>query len=339
MASHEIKELSQKRDSLNSQLANANDNLNQLETRLETDTQQLELLNRQYAVKLSQIRSTEDEIFQLKNKLNILKETAAMLFPEIEQQKQTFATLSYTKKQLQNTILSIKDHIKKTKEQNRQLRQSVAKEDAHRQSLLDDKQKLSDDISSQLAKTNLDQEKIETQLIEINEHYILCLNENNTQQSQLSALTTEMDGHQQAIKAYKKKLTELTRVKVLTKELDSLETAIDQYQKDNDLYADRLSGLKKSLANKKISLERISAENNHRQDQIQSLESSVGAYDKALTDFKKIDSLHKEVSTQMENDIQVVKEILAKQNEYAYALQLAEEKATMVIEGCLKMAS
>jgi len=338
MTMQEIKQLQKKRDTLNSQLSNAKDKLNLMDSHLEKDIHQLKTLKRQYALTMNQIRSTDNEIFQLKKKLNALKEIAARILPEFESNQGKLNQLEQSREQQKTNIQNLKENIQQEQEQNKQLRQSIAKENEQLKTLLANKQQLSDDISSQLSKTELNQEKVESDLYEISEKYISRLNEKNQHEQNLSKLESEINLLKQKTNDYKIKLTELTRVKVLTKDLNAVNTKIDQHQKDSDLYDDKLATLKNSLANKKISLERITNENKHRNVQIQTLESTVGEYDKAMNEYNKIKGQDQQINDQLEKDIRTIRQILNQKNGMINDLKLSEEKVAIVVDECLKVS-
>jgi len=336
--SQEIKDLVEKRDSLNRQLKQAKSELSQVDDQLEQHIKHLEITNRQYAVTKSQIKHIENEIFQLKHKFKTIKDTAKLLNQEIHEISLRTNALEPEKKKLKESILDIKARIKHTISNNQSLQQTIEKDRIRLNQLRSDKQQLSNKIASLLAQTELNQETIESDLLQINEKYIHQLNETNAHKQQLTNLQTELTDNQTQINNFKSKLSELMRVKVLTKEVNTLSDRLNQHQKDNELFTERLVTLKKSLANKKISLARISEENKHRNSQIQSLESTVGAYDKALTTFTTIENQYQDVNHQVEIDMDAIRQMLDDQNSLTHSLHLAEEKASMIIEDLMKGA-
>ena len=334
--SHEIKELLEKRDSLNRQLTQATAELLQVDDQREQHIKQLETAKRKYAVTKSQIKYIENEIFQLKQKFKTIKDTAEILNLEIQDIYLRLNSLEPEKKKLKESILDIKASIKNIISDNQSLQQALEKERSRLKQLLTDKQQLSSKIAPLLAQTDLDQETIESDLLQINEKYIDQLNETNAIKQKASDLSTELTTTRTQITNYKSKLSELMRVKVLTKEVNTLSNRLNQHQKDNELFTDRLATLKKSLSDKKISLARMSEENKHRNNQIQALESTVGAYDKALTTFTTMENQYQDVNHQVEIDMDAIRQMLDDQNSLTHALYLAEEKASMIIENLMK---
>jgi chromosome segregation protein len=334
--SQEMKELVERRDSLNNQLKQMKEELTQIDEQLEQHTQQRETAKRQYAVTKSQIKQTDNDIFQLKQRFKILKDTAQLLNTEVHDIQIRLNQLEPVKNERKQSILHLKNRIKETKQDNQVLQEKITENRSRLAQLSSEKQQLSDQIASLLSKTELDQETIESELLQINEKYINRLNQTNERKQQCSQLISEFTDTQDQIKGFKSKLSELMRVKVLNREVASLATRLDQHQKDNDLYKERLQTLKKSLANKKISLSRITEENKHRNSQIQSLESTVGKYDKALTTFTTTESQYQDVNHQVEIDMDAVRQMLEDQNTLAYSLNLAEEKSSIIIADLMK---
>jgi chromosome segregation ATPase len=334
--SQEMKELVEQRDSLNNQLKQMKEELTKVDEQLDRHTHQLETAKRQYAVTKSQIKHTDNDIFQLKQKYKTLKDTAQLLEIEIRDIDMNLSQLEPVKKELKASILQMKDRIKQTRKDNHVLQEKITKNHSQLTQLNAEKQQLSDQIASLLSKTELDQETIESELLHINEKYTDQLNQTNARKQQCSELNAEFTASKNHIKSYQSKLSELMRVNVLNKEVDTLATRLDHNQKDNDLFKERLQTLKKSLANKKISLARITEENKHRNSQIQSLESTVGKYDKALTTFTTMENQYQDVNHQVEVDMDAIRQMLDDQNTLTHSLNLAEEKSSIIIDDLMK---
>ena len=334
--SQEMKELVEKRDFSKKKLKQMKAELTQIDEQLDQHTQQLETAKRQYAVTKSQIKHTDNEIFQLKQKYKILKDTAQLLQIEIREMDIKLSQLAPVKKELKDSILHMKDIIKQTRKDNQVLQDKISHNHSQLSQLNSEKQQLSDQIASLLSKTELDQETIESDLLLINEKYTDQLNQTNARKQQFAQLQSEMTENQDQIKHFKSKLSELMRVNVLNKKVHTLAIQLDQHQKDNDLFKERLQTLRKSLANKKISLSRITEENKHRNSQIQALESTVGKYDKALTTFTSVENQYQDVNHQLEVEMDTIRQMLENQITLTHSLNLAEEKASIIIDNLMK---
>ncbi|MBF0452868.1 MAG: hypothetical protein HQK75_19360 [Candidatus Magnetomorum sp.] len=335
MNNQEIKVLFEQRDSLKHRLENTDAELNHFESKLEKKTNRLLTLQRRYAVTKSQIKSVEDDIFQLKRKLKTFKETAAMLLPEIEKQTQVLNDLTQSKNRLENNIRSARENIKSFKDNNDRLDRMLSGNRQQLHQLHMDKKEISDEIAKKLSRTSLQQEKVEADLFQINEQYIAHLNTKNKLNQELTELDSTIADKKRATSELKAKLFELTRAKALTEENQTLQTAIVQHKKKHDQNHQKLESLKRFAVSAQTMFERISNENVQRLNNIQSLESNVTHYDSALNASKKMISEHQELSKQIDTHLSTIKKMLEDQHSLEFDLKLAEEKALMVVDDLL----